>query len=40
VGNGFRPKYLLGNADLSLTEEKISILQNAAHEAVAESKTN
>ena len=35
IGNTFRPKYELGGIDCSLTEEKIGILQNAAHEAVA-----
>ena len=35
VGNTFRPKYELGGIDCSLSEEKIGILQNAAHEAVA-----
>lgn len=36
LGNTFRPKYELSGIDCSLTEEKISVLQNAAHEAVAE----
>lgn len=35
VGNTFRPKYRLGTLDMSLTEEKIGILQKAAHDAVA-----
>ncbi len=38
LGNSFRPQYILDGKDLSLTEEKITILQNAAHEAVAEFK--
>jgi len=38
LGNSFRPKYELDGKDLSLTEEKISVLQNAAHQAVAEFK--
>ena len=38
VGNSFRPKYELDGKDLSLTEEKISLLQNTAHQAVAELK--
>jgi hypothetical protein len=36
LGNSFRPQYLLAGKDVSLTEEKIRLLQNAAHEAVAE----
>lgn len=36
IGNTFRPKYELSGIDCSLTEEKIAVLQNAAHEAVAE----
>ncbi len=36
IGNPFRPKYTVDGKDLSLTEEKITVLQNAAHEAVAE----
>ena len=35
VGNTFCPKYELSGIDCSLTAEKIGILQNAAHEAVA-----
>ena len=35
MDNTFRPKYVLGGIDYSLTEEKISILQKAAHDAVA-----
>lgn len=38
VGNPFRPKYELDGKDLSLTEEKIQILQNTAHQAVEEFK--
>lgn len=38
VGNTFRPKYEYAGIDCSLSEEKISLLQNAAHEAVAELK--
>lgn len=38
VGNTFRPKYELDGKDLSLTEEKIKLLQNTAHEAVEEFK--
>ena len=38
LGNTYRPRYLLGDVDCSLTEEKIQVLQNAAHEAVAEMK--
>lgn len=33
--NTFRPKYVLDGQDLSLSEEKIALLQNAAHTAVA-----
>jgi len=36
--NSFRPKYEFEGADLSLSEEKIALLQNAAHEAVAAAK--
>lgn len=32
--NPFRPVYKLGNTDCSLTEEKITVLQKAAHRAV------
>ena len=38
IGNTFRPAYSLNGVDLSLTEEKIAVLQNAAHEAVEEFK--
>lgn len=38
VGNTFRPSYTMQGIDCSLTEEKIGILQNAAHEAVQEWK--
>jgi len=34
VGNTFRPKYELDGVDLSLSEEKIALLQKTAHEAV------
>ncbi len=34
VGNTFRPQYTLDGKDVSLSEEKIALLQNAAHEAV------
>lgn len=34
VGNTFRPEYKMGSLDCSLTEEKIQVLQKAAHEAV------
>lgn len=34
VGNTFRPKYELDGKDVSLSEEKIALLQNAAHHAV------
>lgn len=34
VGNTFRPAYTLYSIDCSLTEEKIQVLQKAAHEAV------
>ena len=36
IGNAFRPKYTYNEKELSLGEEKIRILQNAAHEAVKE----
>lgn len=36
VGNTFRPVYTLQGQDVSLSEEKIAILQQAAHEAVQE----
>lgn len=35
VGNTYRPKYLFGTQDLSLSEDKIAFLQNTAHQAVA-----
>lgn len=35
VGNTFRPQYEFAGIDCSLSEEKIALLQNAAHEAVA-----
>ena len=38
LGNTFRPQYAYGGIDCSLSEEKIALLQNAAHEAVAELK--
>lgn len=38
VGNTFRPSYQYAGIDCSLSEEKITLLQNAAHEAVAELK--
>lgn len=38
IGNTFRPKYTYQAWDWSLSEEKIDILQKAAHEAVAEIK--
>jgi len=34
VGNTFRPQYTLDGKDVSLSEEKITLLQNAAHNAV------
>lgn len=34
VGNLFRPQYIYLGKDYSLTEEKIKILQNSAHQAV------
>ena len=34
VGNTFRPKYTLDGKDVSLSEEKIALLQNTAHNAV------
>ena len=34
VGNSFRPEYVLDGKDVSLSEQKITLLQNAAHEAV------
>jgi len=40
LGNTFRPKYELDGKDLSLTEEKINLLQKTAHEAVAEFKNS
>ncbi|MBO5836698.1 MAG: DUF4886 domain-containing protein [Oscillospiraceae bacterium] len=38
IGNTFRPKYTYQAWDWSLSEEKIDILQKAAHEAVEENK--
>ncbi len=38
IGNTFRPQYLFGDIDCSLTEEKIEILQKAAHDAVTQRK--
>ena len=38
VGNPFRPKYEFEGIDCSLSEEKITVLQKAAHEAVTELK--
>lgn len=38
IGNTFRPKYEFLGMDCSLSEEKITALQNAAHEAVTELK--
>lgn len=35
IGNTFRPQYKMGALDFSLTEEKIEVLQKAAHDAVA-----
>ena len=40
LGNSFRPKYELDGKNLSLTEEKIALLQKTAHETVAEFKGN
>ena len=37
IGNTFRPEYKFINVDCSLTEEKIAVLQQAAHDAVAEA---
>jgi len=34
VGNTYRPKYVFEGQDLSLSEEKITLLQNTAHQAV------
>lgn len=36
IGNLFRPQYEYAGKNVSLTEEKIRILQNAAHDAVTE----
>ena len=36
LGNTFRPQYKYDGKDVSLTEEKILVLQNAAHDAMAE----
>ncbi len=38
VGNTFRPKYTYQAWDLSLSEEKIELLQKTAHETVEENK--
>jgi len=38
IGNTFRPFYEYHGSDVSLSEEKITVLQNAAHEAVSEYK--
>ena len=35
IGNAFRPQYTYKEQDYSLSEEKIALLQNAAHTAVA-----
>ena len=35
LGNSFRPEYEYDGIDCSLSEEKISVLQQAAHDAVA-----
>ena len=40
IGNPFRPTYTYKGKDVSLTEEKIQILQNAAHEAVEAYKNS
>lgn len=40
VGNTFRPQYTYAGLDCSLSEEKISVLQNAAHEAVENRKAS
>lgn len=36
IGNTFRPQYKYNGRDVSLTEEKILVLQNAAHDAMVE----
>lgn len=36
IGNTFRPRYKYDGKDVSLTEEKIFVLQNAAHDAMTE----
>lgn len=36
LGNQFRPQYAIDGIDCSLTEEKIRILQQAAHDAVSQ----
>ena len=36
VGNTFRPTYAFMGKDMGLSEEKIAVLQQAAHEAVQE----
>ena len=38
VGNTFRPKYTQNSIDYTLSEELIDVLQNAAHQAVANMK--
>lgn len=38
IGNAFRPQYEMNGIDCSLTEEKIQVLQNTAHETVANYK--
>ena len=38
IGNTFRPKYTYQAWDLSLSEEKIELLQKTAHETVEENK--
>ncbi len=39
IGNTFRPKYLSGAEDLSLSEDMIQMLQKSAHKAVEQMKT-
>ncbi len=36
IGNSYRPKYIAGGADLSLSEDTIAMLQECAHKAVAQ----
>lgn len=38
IGNSFRPTYKLGSNEYHLSEEMITVLQNAAHQAVEELK--